>query len=232
MVERIILKFAAAGIALVLGLTAPVAAAPRNDDNVDAASSRYDSPEVIRKIGYVRRSRDADATASSGRRTTEPKHEPKRVNRSRTGDCSDCQPRAHYDDQEVVKKVRNVDQSRVINTVTVVPAGRRVREINRLVIQNNETRHVGVVQHNHIIVEKEIRYVRRAPITTTVNFVTHNYRVVERPDAVSIPVAPRRATPCGPGRGYGRHHGSCGPALRVRGYPPLESYATPAAGTN
>jgi hypothetical protein len=211
-VKRIILTFAVAGTALVLGLTVPVAAAPRTDDTVDAASSRYDSAEVIRKIGDVSRSRDDDTTAASGRRTKIP-----RVNRSRTNNCSDCQPRRHYDDQEVVKKVRNVDHSRTINTVTVVPAGRRIREINRLVIQNNETRHVGVVQHNHTIVEKEIRYVRRVPITTTVNFVTHHYRVVERPAAVSIPFEPRRAFPCGPGRGYGRTHGACGPALRVRG---------------
>ena len=189
MVERIILKFAVAGTALVLGLTAPVAAAPRNDDNVDAASSRYDSAEVIRKIG--------DAS------------------RARTSDCSDCQPRRHYDDQKVVKKVHNVDHSRTINTVTVVPAGRRVRETNHLVIQNNETRHIGLVQHNHVIVEKEIRYVRRVPITTTVNFVTHNYRVMERPAAVSIPVVPRRNYECG--FGLGRYHGSCRPSLRVRG---------------
>jgi hypothetical protein len=188
-VERIILKLAVAGTALVLGLTAPAAAAPQNDDNVDAASSRYDSAEVIQKIG--------DAS------------------RSRTSDCSDCQPRRHYDDQKVVKKVRNVDHSRTINTVTVVPAGRRVRETNHLVIQNNETRHVGVVQHNHVIVEKEIRYVRRVPITTTVNFVTHHYRVVQRPAAVSIPVVPRRNYECG--LGLGRYQGSCRPRLRVRG---------------
>jgi hypothetical protein len=188
-VERIVLKIAVAGAALLLGLTAPVAAAPRNDDNGDAALSRYDSPEVIRKIG------DAG--------------------RSQTGGCPDCEPRRHYDDQEVVKKVHDVDHSRTINTVTVVPAGRRVREINRLVIQNNETRHVGVVQHNHIIVEKEIRYVRRVPITTTVNFVTHHYRVVERPVAVSIPVVPRRNYECG--LGLGRYQGSCRPRLRVRG---------------
>lgn len=189
MVERIILKFDVAGAALLLGLAAPVAAAPPNDDTVDAASSRYDSPEVIRKIG--------DAS------------------RSRTSGCSDCQPRRHYDDQEVVKKVRNVDHSRTINTVTVVPSGRRVRETNRLVIQNNETRHVGVVQHNHIIVEKEIRYVRRVPITTTVNFVTHNYRVVDRPAAGLIPVVPRRNYECG--LGLGRYQGACRPTLRVRG---------------
>jgi len=187
--ERIILKFAIAGTALVLGLTAPVAAAPPNDDTADAASSRYDSPEVIQKIGDI--------------------------SRSRTNDCPDCQPRRRYDDQEVVKKVRNVDHSRTINTVTVVPAGRRVRETNHLLIQNNETRHVGVVRHNHIIVEKEIRYVRRVPITTTVNFVTHHYRVVERPATVSIPVAPRRTYECGVG--LGRYQGACGPRLRVRG---------------
>jgi hypothetical protein len=188
-VERIILKFAVAGLALLLGLTAPVAAAPGNDDTVDAASSRYDSPEVIQKIGDT--------------------------SRSRTDECSDCQPRRHYDDQKVIKKVRNVDHSRTINTVTVVPAGRRVREVNRLVIQNNETRHVGVVRHNHIIVEKEIRYVRRVPITTTVNFVTHNYRVVERPAVVSVPEMPRRNYECG--LGLGRYQGSCRPRLRVRG---------------
>ena len=209
MVARVILKIAAA--ALVLGLATPVAAAPRNDDSVDAASSRYDSPEVIRKIDSASRSREADTTASSGRRGAETQ----RVNRSRTNDCSDCQPRRHYDDQQVVKKVRNVDHSRTINTVTVVPAGRRVRETNHLVIQNNETRHVGVVRHNHIIVEKEIRYVRRVPVTTTVNFVTHNYRIMERPAAVSIPVVPRRNYECGVG--LGRYQGSCGPTLRVRG---------------
>jgi hypothetical protein len=188
-VERFILKFAVAGAALLLGLTAPVAAAPPNDDNVDAAASRYDSAEVIRKIGNA--------------------------GRSRPGDCRDCQPRRRYDDQEVVKKVRNVDHSRTINTVTVVPAGRRVRETNRLVIQNNETRHVGVVQHNHLIVEKEIRYVRRVPITTTVNFVTHHYRVVDRPAAVSVPVVPRRSYECGVG--LGRYQGACRRTLRVRG---------------
>ena len=99
--------------------------------------------------------------------------------------------------------------------MTVVPAGQRVRETNHLVIQNDETRHVGVVQHNHVIVEKEIRYVRRVPITTTVNFVSHNYRVMERPAAASIPVVPRRNYECG--LGLGRYQGSCGPTLRAGG---------------
>jgi hypothetical protein len=208
-VERIILKFAVAGAALLLGLTAPAVAQPSSDDSYDAASTRYDSPDVIRKIGSASRSRDSYTSAPSGRRGVESK----RGNRSHSGDCFDCQPRPHYDDQKVIKKVRNVDHSRVINTVTVVPTGRRVRELNRLVIRNNETRHVGVIRHNHIIVEKEIRYVRRAPATTTVNFVTHNYRVTERPAAVTMTIVPRRDYECGVG--LGGYRNSCGP-LRVR----------------
>ena len=70
-----------------------------------------------------------------------------------------------------------------------------------------------MIQHNHTIIEKEIRYVRRVPIETTVNFVTHKYRVVERPDSILVP-ATRSVRTCSRGR-YGRY-GSCGP-LRVRG---------------
>ena len=96
----------------------------------------------------------------------------------------------------------------------MVPVRRRVREINRLVIHKNETRHVGVIQHNHTIIEKETHYVRRIPIETTVNFVTHRYRVVERPNATLVP-ATHRVRTCSRGRWHGRY-GSCGP-LRVRG---------------
>ena len=39
-----------------------------------------------------------------------------------------------------------------------------MREINKLVIHENETRNVGVIQHNHRIVEKETRYIKRAPV--------------------------------------------------------------------
>ena len=75
--------------------------------------------------------------------------------------------------------------------MTVVPVRTRVNETNHLVIRQNETRTIGVVQHNHIIVEKEIRYVRRVPVRTAVEFVTHDYRVVERPDTVTVPVTYR-----------------------------------------
>jgi hypothetical protein len=207
-IERINLKVAALSVALVLGLSAPVAAAPDDDNSIDAASTRYDSAEVIEKI--LSRSRDSESAEAARRRSTETK----RIGRPPTTECFDCPPRRHYDDQKVVKKVRNIDHSRVINTVTVVPAPRRVRETNRLVIQKNEVRHVGVVQHNHIIVEKEVRYVHRVPATTTVNFVTHNYRVVERPAMASVQVMPSRTYECGVG--MGRYQNSCGPALRVR----------------
>ena len=45
----------------------------------------------------------------------------------RHGECADCAPRRKYDSQEVVRKVRTVDHSRVINTRTVVPARSRVK---------------------------------------------------------------------------------------------------------
>ena len=41
---------------------------------------------------------------------------------------------------------------------------RRTKETNKLIIHENETRNVGVIQHNHRIIEKEIRYVKRAPV--------------------------------------------------------------------
>ena len=69
----------------------------------------------------------------------------------RNSDCADCAPRRKYDSQEVVKKVRNVDHSRVINTRTVVPVRTRVKETNHLVIHKNETRHDrrGPAQPHH-----------------------------------------------------------------------------------
>ena len=133
----------------------------------------------------------------------------------RNYDCADCPVSKKYDSEEVVKKVKNIDRSAVYETVTVVPAGRKVKEYNRLVIHQNETRNTGTIVHNHKIIEKEIRYVRRIPVTTTVEVITHHYRVVERPDAVSIEVAPRRPRECSRGR-YGSYYNSCRP-LRVRG---------------
>lgn len=74
--------------------------------------------------------------------------------------CSECPLPKGFDSQEVVKNVRTIDHSKVINTVTVIPAGRRGKVTRHLVIHLTEVRHVGVIQHNHMIIEKTIRSVR------------------------------------------------------------------------
>ncbi len=207
------LRFAIAGAALILAATAtPVAAAPRDNDCIDCpVSTKYDSPEVVRKIRSNKNSiaNEAPIDLRPGARVSETR----RIAAPRNYHCTDCPPPRKYDTQEVVRKTRNIDRSQVINTRTVVPVGRRYKETNHLVIRQNEIRNTGVIQHNHTIVEKETRYVRRIPVRTTVEFITHNYRVVERPDSVSIPVAPRRMRDCSRGGRYG----SCRPVLRVRG---------------
>ncbi len=240
------LKFIA-GAVLVFGLAASgtsVAAAPRDSDCADCpVSKRYDSEEVIKRIRNIDRSRTINTTTvvpADGRddeprrepkRAAEPKRsvetkrtvEPRRVTETRrlTGErsynCADCAPKRKYDSQEVKKNVRDIDRSRVINTRTVVPVGRRVKETNHLVIHQNETRETGVIQHNHTIIEKEIRYVRRVPVRTRVEFITNNYQVVERPATVTIPVTPVRVRGCGTGYGRDGYYGSCRPVLRVRG---------------
>jgi hypothetical protein len=87
---------------------------------------------------------------------------------ARAADCANCPPPRRYDSVEVVKNSRDVDQSRVINTQSVVNVPPRTKETNKLIVRENETRNVGVVQHNHTIIEKEIRYVKRR---------AHAYRV-------------------------------------------------------
>jgi hypothetical protein len=222
MVGNVMLKFAITGAVLVFGLTAhsvPVFAGPAIDECVDCpVSDKYDSEDVVQKIRNVKRSlaNEAPIDIPAGRREINRGSEKKRTAGSRDTDCADCAPRRKYDSQQVIKKVRNVDQSRVINTTTVVPVRTRVDETNRLVIRQNETQLTGVVQHNHTIIEKEVRYVRRIPAQTTVEFVTHNYRVVERPDTVTVPVTYRPNGCYRPGRSY-VGYGSCRPALRVRG---------------
>jgi len=108
-------------------------------------------------------------------------------------DCKNCpKPRPHYDSREVVRTSKDIDHSRVINTqsVVIVPSG-KVRTHNHLVVRKNTIRHVGVVRHNHTIIEKEIRYKRPrvyAP-PVVVNFVTQKYYTTHRPalvDDISI----------------------------------------------
>ena len=142
--------------------------------------------------------------------------------------CYDCPaPRDHYDTQETIRTTRDVDKSRVINTQSEVIAGRRVRETNHLVIRENETRNVGVVQHNHTVYEVEPRYVIRVPKITVVSYVTQRYHVVEQPAMMTVPVPVRRVTVrvpagrCAPGMRYdrySRYEAACRRGvLRVRG---------------
>jgi hypothetical protein len=88
-----------------------------------------------------------------------------------------------YDSTEVIKKTKDVDRSRVINTRSVVPS-RRVIETNHLVVHENETRNVGTVQHNHTIIEKELVLIKRNVdhkyVNTVVNRMRHTYRTIRR----------------------------------------------------
>ncbi len=223
MAANLSLKIFVAGAVLMLGLSAPAIAAPRDQECTDCPiSNKYDSEEVVEKIKRIKktlaneepidvRAVRADYETGHIRHTGRGSH---RSTRNRHTECADCAPRRKYDSREVVRKVRDVDHSRVINTRTVVPVRSRIKETNHLVVHDNVVRNTGVIQHNRIIVEKEIRYVRRIPVRTTVEFITHDYRVVERPDSVTVPayVTPR-VRDC---RGYGRY-GSCRSLLRVRG---------------
>ena len=76
-------------------------------------------------------------------------------------DCYKCPPpRPNYDSTEVLKTTKDVDHSRTIETQSVVPS-KRLIETNHLIIRENETRNVGVVQHNHTIIEKELVLTKR-----------------------------------------------------------------------
>jgi hypothetical protein len=205
---------ASLAVAVMLGLSAP-ALAQQNDDAdveaaVNAAASRYDSPEVVQKI-QANRSRDLAPMHFPG----SPKHTSRKP--ARYDDCAHCPRPRKYDSREVVKgRVKTIDRSRTINTRTVVPVHRHVKESNHLVVHQNEIRETGVVQHNHTIIEKETRYVKRVPVETEVVFVTRKYRVIERGDTVAVPVTVRPR--CTRGR-YADlfDNGHCRRIIRVRG---------------
>ena len=97
-------------------------------------------------------------------------------------------------------------------------ASRRVKETNQLVIRENETRNVGVVQHNHTIYERVPRYVVRVPAVTVVSYVTRRYHVVETAATMTAPVHPvSRCSRGGRYDRYSRYDDSCRRVLRVRG---------------
>ena len=92
--------------------------------------------------------------------------------------CAQCASPKKYDTQEVQKSVKEVDHSAVIETKSIAPA-RRLIETNHLVVHENETRNVGVVQHNHTVIEKELvltkRNIDNKTVNTVVNLVEHKY---------------------------------------------------------
>jgi hypothetical protein len=98
--------------------------------------------------------------------------------RSYRSDCTKCPPPRNYDSTEVIKQSKDIDHSRVIETQSVVPS-KRLIETNHLIIHENETRHIGTVQHNHTIIEKELvltkRNVDHKTVNTEVNLVQHKY---------------------------------------------------------
>jgi hypothetical protein len=65
----------------------------------------------------------------------------------------------------------------------VIPS-KRVIETNHLVVHENETRHVGTVQHNHTIIEQELvltkHNVDHKTVNTVVDAVEHKYNVQRR----------------------------------------------------
>jgi hypothetical protein len=146
--------------------------------------------------------------------------------------CYKCPPpRPNYDSTEVVKTTKDVDHSRTIETQSVVPS-KRLIETNHLIIRENETRNVGVVQHNHTIIEKELvltkRNVDSKTVNQVVNLVEHKYnterkRVVEERE---IPGENRDITcPCDrPGHFPGKGIPAYGQAKPVDAYAKAPKY--------
>jgi hypothetical protein len=199
------LKYAVASVVLALGFSVslpPASAAPQDDGVTIAPPKPYNSEEPARIRQEMDRATEAPANQYAPARPSAPVSQrapiverapvAERPVEVPVRECADCPPPRHYDSTEVVKNSRDVDKSRVINTESVVEVPPRTREINKLVIQENEPRNVGVVQHNHRIIEKEIRYVRRAPVyrPPVQHYVPH-YRPVQQVQTVLVPVAPQ-----------------------------------------
>jgi hypothetical protein len=208
------LKYAVAIVVFVFGAASALAQPQAPYDNDQIARIKQDADQ--------RRTPDLQNTAPAVESTTDAEHSTDAPSQY----CPTCpQPRPHYDKVEVVKSSRDVDQSRVINTQSVVNVPPRTKEINKLIVRENETRNVGVVQHNHTIIEKEIRYVkRRAPVypayrvQTTYQPVCQSgalvYWIVRRGgEAMVVPAEalahgnPCNPNPCNCGTGYVASHG-------------------------
>ena len=194
------LKYVVASVVLTMGLAVlapPALAAPRNDDCVNCAPAQpYNSEDAARIRQEMDRPRTPDAVTPAP--ATERAPVVDRSVETPARECADCPPPKRYDSTEVVKTSHDVDQSRVINTESVVQLPPRVKEINKLIVRENETRNVGVIQHNHRIIEKEIRYVKRAPVyQSPVHQHVPRYRAVQQVQTVLVAVALQPVHNCG-----------------------------------
>jgi hypothetical protein len=127
---------------------------------------------------------------------SEPAEYPKRIETRATRDCYDCdRPRKKYDSVEVVKTRRDVDHSRMIRTKSVIPTYRYRRA----------------------------RPAVRVPVVTVVQYVVHQYHVVDTPMTYTYYPAHypsrvhRRAETWDCRRGHrGYRSASCRQPIRVR----------------
>jgi len=104
--------------------------------------------------------------------------------------CAKCAPVKKYDSQQLIRKVKTVDRSRVINTYSVV-----YKKV-----------------HRHAPIVPQRVYATPAPVVV-VNIVTQKYRITHGPHPDS---AVRDVYPVAPRCKYGvSRSGSC--VLRVRG---------------
>ena len=233
-------KYAVVSAALIVGfavLAQPALAAPLDDDPQPRMESQvqpqaqprpYNTEEPARiRQEMDRRAPDDNATAPVGERAPYAD----RSSGDAARDCANCPLPRNYDSTEVLKQTRDIDHTRVIETQSVVPS-KRLIETNHLIIRENETRNVGVVQHNHTIIEKELVLTKRNVDTKTVNnvvnLVEHKYnterkRVVEERE---IPGENRDITcPCDrPGYGPGPGIPAYGQAKPVDAYAKAPKY--------
>ena len=130
-------KYAVVSAALIVGfavLAQPALAAPLDDDPQPRMESQvqpqaqprpYNTEEPARiRQEMDRRAPDDNATAPVGERAPYAD----RSSGDAARDCANCPLPRNYDSTEVVKNSRNVDQSRVINTESVVHVPPRTKE--------------------------------------------------------------------------------------------------------
>ena len=221
MAANLLLKFVVAGAVLMLGLSAPTFAAPRNQECVDCPiSNKYDSEEVVEKIKRIKKTlaNEEPIDVRAGRADYETGRIRHTGRGSKAVPATPNAPTARRGGNTTARRSsRRSATSTVRASSTPGPwcrSARRIKETNHLVDprERDPQRRRDPAQSHHCRKRNPLRPPRAG--RDPVDFVTHDYRVVERPDF------DHRSGVAGPGagcsRGYGRYHGSCRPLLRVR----------------